>query len=74
MTGLQQVRSILSRYRRDARNGGPHVSTCANCGIWLQDSVTGSHDTDKGPVCSDCYFKEWGDMVEKHPISSPRRR
>ena len=73
MTGLEQVERILARYR-DQGERRPHVATCANCGIWLQESVTGSRETAKGPMCSDCYFEEWGAVVEQNPISSPRRR
>lgn len=29
---------------------------------------------DKVPVCSDCYYKELGDEIEKHPIHTPGRK
>jgi hypothetical protein len=74
MTGLQQVQRILARYQDPGHECRQHVSTCANCGIWLQEAVTGSRDTAKGPMCSDCYFEEWGAVVEQDPISSPHRR
>ena len=73
MTGLEQVQRILARYNaQDGRR--PDVATCVNCNTWLQESVTGSRDTAKGPMCSDCYFEEWGAIVEQHPISSPHHR
>jgi len=73
MTGLEQVERILARYQeKGARR--PEVSSCAYCKTWLQESVTGSRPTADGNVCSDCYFEAWGDLVEQHPISSPKRR
>jgi hypothetical protein len=73
MNGLEQVQRILAQY---SKKGGrqPRISKCAKCGIWLQESVTGSRDTSNGPMCSDCYFEEWGAIVERYPISTPRRR
>lgn len=73
MTGLDQVMSIVAQYGQEAKRR-TQVSSCVHCRTWLQESVTGSRRTVDGHVCSDCYFDIWGKLVEKHPISSPRRR
>ena len=72
MTGLDQVMGILARYDEQAKKAP--VSSCARCKTWLQESVTGCRSTAEGHVCSDCYFDAWGDLVEEHAISSPKRR
>jgi hypothetical protein len=42
------------------------VATCRCCGIPLQESVTGNRPDQK---CSDCYFDEFGDELDQHPIA-----
>lgn len=48
------------------------TAKCASCGVELQESITGCRKTDKGHVCSDCYYDMFGDLLEKHPIGVPR--
>lgn len=72
MTGLEQVETILARYKEEAKQAP--ISSCAECHIWLQESVTGCRPSPKGPVCSDCYFELLGALVEEHPVTSPKRR
>jgi hypothetical protein len=43
---------------------------CCNCGVKLQETITGKRHTPKGDTCSDCYYEMLGDMIEKHPIAS----
>ncbi len=47
---------------------------CAYCDIDLQETITGKRRTPKGYACSDCYYEQLGEGVEKHPIASPRVR
>jgi hypothetical protein len=42
------------------------VATCKVCGIPLQESVTGNRPDQK---CSDCYFEEFGEELDQHPIA-----
>jgi len=48
------------------------VQKCKSCGVPLQETITGARKTAKGYVCSDCYFKEFSEEVERHPICVPR--
>jgi hypothetical protein len=45
---------------------------CADCGILLQETITGNRRTRRGHVCSRCYFKRLGQELDKHPISALR--
>ena len=71
-TGLEQTQEILARYGE-----GRHeiVGTCAylQCGkpVGRREGRTfvGSR-----VFHTDCYWNEFGDEVEKHPICSPRRK
>ena len=73
MTALQQVQDVLALYTMQGERK-PQGASCVQCTTRLQETVTGSRVTAKGNVCSDCYFEAWGEVVEQHPISSPRRR
>ncbi len=42
------------------------VVTCNKCGIPLQESVTGNRPNG---TCSDCYFEDFGEELDKHPIA-----
>lgn len=43
---------------------------CRNCGVKLQETITGKRHTPKGDTCSDCYYEMLGEMIEDHPIAS----
>lgn len=49
-------------------------STCAYCGIVLQEAITGNRKTPKGQACSDCYYEQIGEGIEQHPIASGKVR
>ena len=49
-------------------------STCAYCGIPLQETITGNRKTPKGRACSDCYYEQIGEGIEQHPIVSGKVR
>jgi len=42
------------------------VAKCKNCGVPLQESVTGNRPDG---TCSDCYFDDFGEELDKHPIA-----
>jgi len=67
MTLDQFIAALPSRRKRL-----PGVQSCALCRIPLQESLTGCRYTDKGYVCSDCYFQELSDELEQFPIFMPR--
>lgn len=45
---------------------------CAECSVALQETVTGCRPSEKGLVCSDCYFDAFGAELDEHPIFMPR--
>jgi hypothetical protein len=45
---------------------------CACCNVALQETVTGCRPSEKGLVCSDCYFDAFGVELDNHPIFMPR--
>lgn len=48
------------------------VTTCAHCNIPLQESVTGNRPFGDEALCSDCYFDDFSEELDKHPISALR--
>lgn len=50
------------------------VNLCAGgCGTGL-DILSGRHELKDGSYCDDCYYEKLGELVEQHPITSPRVR
>ena len=47
---------------------------CQKCQIELQETVTGNRAVGNDHVCSDCYFKDFGDLVDERPIGVPHAR
>lgn len=45
---------------------------CAECGVVLQEAITGYRRFGDMPYCSDDYFDELGKIVERHPAGLPR--
>ena len=62
-SGLEKVEKILAKYS----------TKCKVCENPIDDETTGIREVKNGFVCDDCYFEEWGRLVEEHPICSPRR-
>ena len=61
LTAVDEDRKLL------ALNKAPSgVATCRVCGVPLQESVTGNRPDQK---CSDCYFDEFGEELDEHPIA-----
>jgi len=48
------------------------VARCHDCGVPLQESITGNRQSGKEPVCSDCYFEKFGEELDRHPIGMLR--
>ncbi len=65
---LEQLRDQITN-RRATLAG---VQRCVECKVPLQETVTGNRKTDKGHMCSDCYFQMLSDELDKHPIFMPR--
>jgi hypothetical protein len=63
MTLLELRKSIQNR-----RETFPGMQKCVECKVPLQETITGNRRTEKGHVCSDCYFKLVGDELERNPI------
>ena len=57
---------------RDAIVKLASLQKCRSCHRPLQETITGCRKTRRGYLCSDCYFKELGEGVERHPIGIPR--
>lgn len=50
----------------------PGTIPCADCGVPLQEHMTGCRYCSDGSVrCSDCYFDLLGAEIEKHPVAKP---
>jgi hypothetical protein len=47
---------------------------CPYCDVVLQETITGKRPTPKGFACSDCYYEQLGEGVERHPIVTARVR
>jgi hypothetical protein len=47
------------------------LDACVQCGIPLQEAIAGYRKTSKGVHCSDCFFDEFSDLVDQHPIGKP---
>ena len=47
---------------------------CQKCQIELQETITGNRAVGDARVCSDCYFKDFGDLVDERPIGVPHSR
>ncbi|MBI4027618.1 MAG: hypothetical protein HY360_21710 [Verrucomicrobia bacterium] len=43
---------------------------CSGCGIMLQETITGKRQTPGGYACSDCYYEQLGEEIERRPIAS----
>lgn len=48
----------------------PPVEICVSCGVKLQETITGRHQTDDGVYCSDHYYQKLGEAIEAHPIAA----
>lgn len=51
------------------------LATCADCGVVLQETVTGNRrytteDACRKNVCSDCYFDSIDDVLAQYPLKS----
>jgi hypothetical protein len=53
------------------RNLSPGTK-CVACGCRIQRTITGEQQTSDGPVCDDCYYKQLGEVIDKHPLGLPR--
>jgi hypothetical protein len=60
--------------RSKGRRENEQRATCAYCGKPLREMKTGSRPTTRGRACSDCYFKEMGRWIAKHPINMPAHK
>lgn len=50
------------------------VNVCCVCGTDLDTHIDGFHNVPAGLFCNGCYYDALGNEIEKHPITSPRRR
>lgn len=51
-----------------------HLQACGRCKQALRGAITGRRKIGNEYVCSDCYFEEFGNELEKHPLFVPRKR
>jgi hypothetical protein len=64
-----------TEYVRRYKDGFPpedRLNRCACCNVVLRESVTGIRKTPDGCVCSDCYWRELSDEIERLPAMPPR--
>ena len=48
------------------------VEKCYKCEIPIDRQDEGKYSIEKKPVCGDCYFHEFSNHLDKHPIHRPR--
>ncbi|MEI6987171.1 MAG: hypothetical protein WCK65_13680, partial [Rhodospirillaceae bacterium] len=66
----QVVKSDREKLKNNVAPAG--VAVCADCSIPLRETVTGNRRMGDGRhVCSDCYYKPWGDHIDNFPILTP---
>lgn len=58
--------------QRDADHDS--IEACSSCGVALQEAIHGYRPVGDGAKCSDCYFCDIGDLIDKHPIGKPLAR
>jgi hypothetical protein len=60
--------------RRDSDKGS--IEQCIVCGVPLQEAINGYRKVGggTGAECSDCYFSDISDLIDKHPIGKPISR
>ncbi|MGU3452420.1 hypothetical protein [Methylobacterium sp. 391_Methyba4] len=71
----QQFRDAVARDQMALLNGtAPQgVFACSDCGIPLQETVTGNRPCGDGKhLCSDCFYEEFGREIDAHPIATLR--
>jgi hypothetical protein len=49
-----------------------NTQKCPYCNVPLQETITGKRPTPKGDACSDCYYEQIGEAIERHPVASAR--
>jgi len=47
---------------------GIQVEMCSDCGVVLQETITGRNPSPKGYLCERCSIESFGDIIEKYPI------
>jgi len=47
---------------------------CAKCNVVLQETITGNRRVGNDRVCSDCYFDDFGRLIDERPIGVPHAR
>ena len=73
--GYKEFRKVVERERAmlEAGNAPGGVAVCNSCNTPLMETKTGNRRLGDGThVCSDCYFHDWGNEIESHPIVPPR--
>ena len=66
------ISEAIARYEVKPPRGRKAAKACYRCKQTLQESRTGNRATGYGAACSDCYYEEVGELIEKHPIASAR--
>lgn len=56
------------------RESLPEGTKCSKCGKEIKTESPDEYPKtiNNKPLCDDCWFKEVGEEIEKHPIMSPR--
>lgn len=54
--------------------GGDAQAQCVHCGCELRENLTGYRASGDGIRCSDCYFDDLSEIIEKHPVGIPGLR
>ena len=66
------ISASIAAYEKRQAKGSRSAKSCYKCRRPLQETLTGNRRTDRGAVCSDCYYEELGRAIEEHPVASAR--
>lgn len=48
------------------------VDKCTKCGVTIKEFLTGRKKINGQIHCDDCYYEEFGNVIEENPIGVPR--
>ena len=46
----------------------------SECNVVLQETITGNRRVGNERICSDCYFDDFGKLIDERPIGVPHAR
>jgi len=63
----------LEEFLRREIPKGPGAYECGRCKSAIPGEEHGRYSIGKEPVCGECYFDEFSDHIDAHPVGLPGR-